>query len=136
MFFGVKIPFIPGSFKFERIGTPYDALVPVSAMRVVPAFFGSLLMPTIYNIMVELGLSHYAGALAAFLAIFGEDIRRESFHSDLVFLKITESRTSMQKIYQEIIYLGINVIVLFIPITVNPSVLNTSFRMCTQSCMH
>lgn len=40
-------------------------------MRIVPAFFGSLLMPTVYNVMVELGLSHYAGALAAFLMIFG-----------------------------------------------------------------
>ena len=60
-----------GSFKFERIGTPYDAMVPVAAMRMVPAFFGSLMMPTVYNLMVELGLSHYTGALAAFLMIFG-----------------------------------------------------------------
>ncbi|KAK3883841.1 hypothetical protein Pcinc_011857 [Petrolisthes cinctipes] len=67
-----------GSFKFDRIGTPYDPLVPVSAMRVVPAFFGSLLMPTIYNIMVELGLSHYAGALAAFLAIFDNAMLAQS----------------------------------------------------------
>lgn len=116
MFFGLKIPSISGSFKFDRIGTPYDALVPVSAMRVVPAFFGSLLMPTIYNIMVELGLSHYAGALAAFLAIFGEYSRRKLFHSCFVFFKVTESRTSIHKIYQEILYLGMNEI-LFIPIS-------------------
>jgi len=67
-----------GSFKFDRIGTPYDALVPVSSMRVVPAFFGSLLMPTIYNVMVELGMSHYAGALAAFLAIFDNAMLAQS----------------------------------------------------------
>lgn len=68
----------PGSFKFDRIGSPYDPIVPVSAMRLVPAFFGSLLMPTVYNVMVELGLSHYAGALAAFLMIFGKDLISES----------------------------------------------------------
>lgn len=130
LFFGLIIPSVLGSFKFDRIGTPYDALVPVSAMRVVPAFFGSLLMPTIYNIMVELGLSHYAGALAAFLAIFGEYSRRESFHCCFVSLKVTESTTSIDEIYQEIIYLGINEIVLFIPITVSPCLLNTSFSMC------
>lgn len=67
-----------GSFKFERIGTPYDAMVPVSAMRMVPAFFGSLLMPTVYNLMVELGLSHYTGALAAFLMIFDNAILAQS----------------------------------------------------------
>ncbi|XP_063601521.1 protein O-mannosyltransferase 1-like isoform X1 [Penaeus indicus] len=67
-----------GSFKFDRIGSPYDPIVPVSAMRIVPAFFGSLLMPTVYNVMVELGLSHYAGALAAFLMIFDNAILAQS----------------------------------------------------------
>ncbi|KAG0721721.1 Protein O-mannosyltransferase 1 [Chionoecetes opilio] len=67
-----------GSFKFERIGTPYDAVVPVAAMRLVPAFFGSLMMPTVYNLMVELGLSHYTGALAAFLMIFDNAILAQS----------------------------------------------------------
>nr|XP_045592731.1 protein O-mannosyltransferase 1-like isoform X2 [Procambarus clarkii] len=67
-----------GNFKFDRIGTPYDPIVPVSAMRVVPAFFGSLLMPTVYNLLVELGLSHYAGALAAFLMIFDNAILAQS----------------------------------------------------------
>lgn len=67
-----------GAFKFDRIGAPYDALVPVAAMRMVPAFFGSLLMPTIYNLLVELGLTHYAGALAAFLMIFDNAILAQS----------------------------------------------------------
>ncbi|KAK8391959.1 hypothetical protein O3P69_017520 [Scylla paramamosain] len=67
-----------GGFKFERIGTPYDAMVPVAAMRMVPAFFGSLLMPTVYNLMVELGLSHYTGALAAFLMIFDNALLAQS----------------------------------------------------------
>ncbi|KAG7168966.1 O-mannosyltransferase 1-like [Homarus americanus] len=67
-----------GAFKFDRIGTPYDPIVPVSAMRVVPAFFGSLLMPTVYNVLVELGLSHYAGALAAFLMIFDNALLAQS----------------------------------------------------------
>ncbi|XP_071520863.1 protein O-mannosyltransferase 1 isoform X1 [Panulirus ornatus] len=67
-----------GNFKFDRIGTPYDPIVPVSAMRMVPAFFGSLLMPTVYNLMVELGLSHYAGGLAAFLLIFDNAVLAQS----------------------------------------------------------
>ena len=68
----IYLPNLTGGFKFERIGSPYDAMVPVTAMRMVPAFFGSLMMPTVYNLLVELGLSHYTGALAAFLLIFGE----------------------------------------------------------------
>lgn len=67
-----------GNFKFDRIGTPYDPVVPVSAMRLVPAFFGSILMPTVYNVMLELGISHYAGALATFLMIFDNALLAQS----------------------------------------------------------
>ncbi|XP_068241899.1 protein O-mannosyltransferase 1 [Palaemon carinicauda] len=67
-----------GNFKFDRIGSPYDMTVPVSAMRLVPAFFGSLLMPTVYNLMLELGISHYAGALVTFLMIFDNAILAQS----------------------------------------------------------
>ena len=32
---------------------------------------GSLLTPSVYLIMTELGLSYYAGGLAAFMVLFG-----------------------------------------------------------------
>ncbi|XP_018024588.1 protein O-mannosyltransferase 1 [Hyalella azteca] len=58
-----------GSFKFDRIGGPYDATVPVFAMRLVPAFFGALLSPTVYKLMQELGSSQPAALLAAVLIV-------------------------------------------------------------------
>ena len=47
-------------------------MVPVGALRLVPAFFGSLLMPAVYSLLIEVGISPYAGALAALVMIFGE----------------------------------------------------------------
>ena len=72
VFFILFFIIFTGDFKFDRIGSPYEAGVPVTAMRAVPAFFGSLLMPAIYNFMLELGVSQYTGALAALLLIFGK----------------------------------------------------------------
>ncbi|KAG1659708.1 Protein O-mannosyltransferase 1 [Nymphon striatum] len=52
------------NFQFDKIGGVYNENVPVLAFRAVPAFFGSLLIPTVYQIIVELGLNHWTALIA------------------------------------------------------------------------
>ena len=61
-----------GKFTFDKIGQEYPGEVPLWALRLIPALCGSLLTPSVYLIMTELGLSYYAGGLAAFMVLFGE----------------------------------------------------------------
>ncbi|XP_044008654.1 protein O-mannosyltransferase 1 [Aphidius gifuensis] len=59
-----------GNFKFERIGTPYDNSVPLFALRLVPAIFGSLILPTTYHLSRELGLKPWSAANAGLMLLF------------------------------------------------------------------
>lgn len=54
-----------GDVKFERIGAEFPQSVPVEALRVVPAVLGSLVVPLVYQIAVELRLSRWAALVAA-----------------------------------------------------------------------
>nr|KAG5706616.1 hypothetical protein BaRGS_005686 [Batillaria attramentaria] len=54
-----------GDVKFERIGAEFPPSVPVEALRLVPAVLGSLTVPIIYQIAVELRLSRWAAVVAA-----------------------------------------------------------------------
>lgn len=69
----VKLPvfFISGQFKFDRIGSSYSETVPLFALRLVPAVCGSLIIPTTYHLMLELGLTQWTAALAGFLLLCG-----------------------------------------------------------------
>lgn len=76
-----------GDFKFDKIGSSYNASVPVFAMRSVPALTGSLLIPLVYMIMLQLNYSQWTAALAGFLFLFGKnpiitqtDISRNNRH--------------------------------------------------------
>ncbi|KAF2345699.1 Glycosyl transferase family 39/83 [Trinorchestia longiramus] len=60
-----------GNYKFERIGGAYNASVPVFAMRLVPAFFGALLSPTVCKLMQELGCVQPTALLAGVLVFLG-----------------------------------------------------------------
>lgn len=60
-----------GDFDFEKIGLPYTDKVPVWSLRFVPALAGSLIMPTVYLILCQLGLSQWAGLLAGVLVLLG-----------------------------------------------------------------
>ena len=64
-----------GRFSFDKIGQEYPPEMPLFALRFVPALCGSLLTPSVYLIMTELGMSHYAGGLAAFMVLFGKNKR-------------------------------------------------------------
>ncbi|GJQ85607.1 hypothetical protein Trydic_g20157 [Trypoxylus dichotomus] len=67
-----------GRFKFDKIGSPYSSGVPLFAMRSVPAFFGSLIIPTTYHLMLELGLGQWTSLLAGLLLLFDNAILTQS----------------------------------------------------------
>jgi len=67
-----------GKFSFEKIGQEYPHDLPLWALRFIPALSGSLLTPTVYLIMTELGLSYYAGGLAAFMVLFDTALLTQS----------------------------------------------------------
>lgn len=58
-----------GKFKFDKIGSAYSDAVPLFALRFVPAFFGSLLIPTAYHVLLELGLKQSTALLASLLLL-------------------------------------------------------------------
>jgi len=67
-----------GKFTFDKIGQEYPPEVPLWALRLIPALAGSLMTPTVYLIMTELGLSYYAGGLAAFMVLFDTALLTQS----------------------------------------------------------
>lgn len=60
-----------GEVKFDRIGAEFPPSVPVEALRLVPAVLGSLVVPLVYQIAVELGLSRWAALLAGSFVLLG-----------------------------------------------------------------
>lgn len=50
----------------------YPDSVPVGQLRLLPAIFGSLLVPLVYQIAVELHMSRWAALLAASFVLFGK----------------------------------------------------------------
>ncbi|XP_030755009.1 protein O-mannosyltransferase 1 [Sitophilus oryzae] len=67
-----------GQFKFDKIGSPYNESVPLVALRFMPALFGSLLVPTVYHLMLEIGLTEWTSVLAALLILFDNAILTQS----------------------------------------------------------
>jgi dolichyl-phosphate-mannose-protein mannosyltransferase len=62
-----------GQFNFENIGDSYTANhVPYVGMRALPAIFGSLTVPVVYEIMKESGYSTIVAAFSASLVLFGD----------------------------------------------------------------
>lgn len=67
-----------GKYKFERIGSAYSESVPLLALRFVPALFGSLLLPTAYHLILEMGLSQWTSLLAGLLLLFDNALLTQS----------------------------------------------------------
>lgn len=61
-----------GNFTFDRIGSPYSKNVPVTALRIIPAISGSLLVSVSYQFMLEISFYQWTAILAALLVLFGE----------------------------------------------------------------
>lgn len=49
----------------------YSPNAPLRALRTVPALFGSLLIPTVYYLVIELGFTHRTAMLAGLLVVLG-----------------------------------------------------------------
>ncbi|XP_072376843.1 protein O-mannosyltransferase 1 [Diabrotica undecimpunctata] len=81
-----------GKFKFDKIGSPYTSTMPLLALRFVPAFFGSLIVPTVYHLMLEMGLSQWSSLLAALLFLFDNAFLTQSrfilMESMLIFFSL------------------------------------------------
>ncbi|XP_056601933.1 protein O-mannosyl-transferase 1 [Triplophysa dalaica] len=56
-----------GNFVWNRIGAEYTSNVPVWSLRVIPAIAGSLCLPLVYLLVVELGYSHFTALGASML---------------------------------------------------------------------
>lgn len=59
-----------GNHTFSQIGAQYGANVPIFWMRFIPAWFGSLLVPLIYHLLVQLKLSKFTAVIGGVLIIF------------------------------------------------------------------
>nr|XP_023016346.1 protein O-mannosyltransferase 1-like [Leptinotarsa decemlineata] len=81
-----------GKFRFDKIGSPYPSSLPLFALRFVPAFFGSLIIPTVYHLMLEVGLSQWTSLLAALLFLFDNAFLTQSrfilMESVLIFFSL------------------------------------------------
>lgn len=67
-----------GNVTFDKIGTDYPDSVPVGQLRLLPAMFGSLLVPLVYQIAVELHMSRWAALLAASFVLFDNAVLVQS----------------------------------------------------------
>ncbi|XP_037523834.1 protein O-mannosyltransferase 1 [Rhipicephalus sanguineus] len=67
-----------GDTEFDRIGGSYSESVPLWALRFVPAFFGSLLVPVTYHLALSLGLTQVSAALAAVLVLVENSLLTQS----------------------------------------------------------
>lgn len=67
-----------GSFLFKNIGEEFPSDVPYVIMRGSSALCGSLLIPTVYQIMIELGFTHRAALLASFFTLLDNALQIQS----------------------------------------------------------
>lgn len=67
-----------GNYTFTRIGTEYTENVPIVWMRAVPAICGSILVPTVYNLLLQLRLSHWTALLGGLLVCFDNALVTQS----------------------------------------------------------
>ena len=57
---------------FSFYYTEYSSEVPVQQLRLVPALCGSLVVPLVYQIAVELGFTRWAALLAGAFILLGK----------------------------------------------------------------
>ncbi|CAG2119979.1 unnamed protein product, partial [Medioppia subpectinata] len=67
-----------GQHVFTNIGEKYESDVPLKALRFVPTLFGSFIVPTVYHLIVEMGLTHRTATLAALLIILDNALLTQS----------------------------------------------------------
>lgn len=63
---------------FTAIGQEYDPGVPLRGLRVLPAICGSLLVPVLYHLVIELGFSHRTATLTSLLLVLENSLLTQS----------------------------------------------------------
>lgn len=76
--FAASLANYDGSFKFDKIGSPFSEDVPLFALRFIPAFFGSLIVPISYHLMLEFGISQWTSLVTALLLLFDNGLLTQS----------------------------------------------------------
>ncbi|KAI1292847.1 Protein O-mannosyltransferase 1 [Halotydeus destructor] len=84
-----------GVTNFTGIGMPYSDNVPLKALRLIPALCGSLLVPVVYHIVIELGYRHRTAALAALFVILENSFLTQSKFLLMDMLQITLSMSGL-----------------------------------------
>ncbi|CAL8125421.1 unnamed protein product [Orchesella dallaii] len=69
-----------GTFKFDRIGSPYPDWVPIFGMRFIPALLGSVMPSFSYILCREIGISMTFSILSGLLIIFDNALLIQSRH--------------------------------------------------------
>ncbi|XP_023303033.2 protein O-mannosyltransferase 1 [Lucilia cuprina] len=67
-----------GNFSVTRIGSEYDANIPIFWLRFVPALCGSLLPSTVYHLLLETGLTKWCSLLGGLLIVFDNALLTQS----------------------------------------------------------
>ncbi|XP_044751885.1 protein O-mannosyltransferase 1 [Coccinella septempunctata] len=76
--FAASLANYDGTFKFDKIGSPYSEEIPLFALRFVPALFGSLIVPTAYHLLLEFNLSQWTSLIGASLLLFDNALLTQS----------------------------------------------------------
>ncbi|RWS24389.1 protein O-mannosyl-transferase 1-like protein, partial [Leptotrombidium deliense] len=67
-----------GNNVFKAIGGEYNANVPLKSLRFIPALCGSLIVPLVYQICIEIGLNPSTAILASLFVIFENSLLTQS----------------------------------------------------------
>ncbi|KAM7357423.1 protein O-mannosyltransferase rt [Cochliomyia hominivorax] len=67
-----------GNFSVSRIGSQYDDHIPIFWLRFVPALCGSLLPSTVYQLLLESGISKWCSLLGGLLIVFDNALLTQS----------------------------------------------------------
>ncbi|RWS17048.1 protein O-mannosyl-transferase 1-like protein [Dinothrombium tinctorium] len=67
-----------GDNVFKNIGGEYNANFPIKSLRFIPAFCGSLMVPLVYLITIQIGLSHQTAVLAAVFVMLENSLLTQS----------------------------------------------------------
>ncbi|XP_070581898.1 protein O-mannosyl-transferase 1-like isoform X2 [Ptychodera flava] len=96
-------------FVFEKIGAEYPASVPIWHLRLLPALLGAALCPAVYQIIVELGYSHWSATLAGCLILFDNALVTQSrfilldpillFFSAMAILSLLKFRNVQDRVF-------------------------------------
>ncbi|XP_070496483.1 protein O-mannosyltransferase 1 [Chironomus tepperi] len=67
-----------GNYTFNKIGSEYTENVPIFWLRLVPALCGSLLVPVIYNLLLQLKINKWVASMGGLLIVLDNALLTQS----------------------------------------------------------